>query len=71
MSPADARQIRDALHDAYAQCETRADFLVIVLDALDQADATHIEQIRIHNALGRWDQAALSETLEAWIASGK
>lgn len=61
--------IRAALESAYARCESRAELLVIVLDALDQAGAPENVQRDVRITLSRWDDVATDAALQAWIDS--
>lgn len=53
------------LQFAYRHCE-RAEMILIVLDALDQAGAPLSVQADVQGRIADWDESALAEALDKW-----
>jgi hypothetical protein len=60
-----AARVSAALDKPYSECETRADFLFIALDALDQAGAPLSVQAAVRAVLTNWDRAATNAARDA------
>jgi hypothetical protein len=69
LTPADATALRAELGEAYKLCSSPAGFLVIVLDALDQAGAPENVQLNVRYMLRSFDERATDDALQAWIDS--